>query len=193
MCLEQFSGDDSGNDYEPSPKRIRMERQIRLLREKNEEQETVISSARAQIDMDKFPALISTPRSSTSALIRSNEITPQERKRRIKMKGEQFFKSLKVVADAHQENIHEIISNLASEGDLSYSDIVLGATDVMFSRLDAKKALTLTFSDKSHSILLESLRMPDWTYILLKVRMKISDSAWQTLLNLTQLGRSGVC
>ena len=162
---------------------------------KNEEQETVISSARAQIDMDKveFPALISTPRSSTSALIWLNEITPQERKHRIKMKGEQFFKSLKVVADAHQENIHEIIGNLASEGDLSYSDIVLGATDVMFSRLDAKKALTFTLSDKSHSILLESLRMPDWTYILLKVRTKISNSAWQTLLNLTQLGRSGVC
>ena len=125
MCLEQFSGDDSGNDYEPSPKRIRMERQLRLLQEKNEEQETVISSARVQIDMDKveFPALISTPRSSTSALIRSNEITPQERKSSIKMKGEQFFKSVKVVADAHQENIHEIIGNLASEGDLSYSDI----------------------------------------------------------------------
>ena len=34
VCLEQFSGDDSGNDYEPSPKRIQMERQIRLLREK---------------------------------------------------------------------------------------------------------------------------------------------------------------
>ena len=74
----------------------------------------------------EFPAQISTPRSSTSALIRLNEITPQERKRRIKMKGEQFLKSLKVVADAHQENINEVIGNLASEGGLSYSDIVVG-------------------------------------------------------------------
>ena len=109
-----------------------MERHICLLREKNEQQETVILSARAQTCLNnienafesvEFPAQISTPRSSTSALMRSNEITPQERKRRIKMKGEQFFKSLKVVADAHHENIYEVIGNLASEGDLSYSDI----------------------------------------------------------------------
>ena len=109
------------------------------------------------------------------------------------MKGEQLFKSLKVVTDAHQENIHEIISDLASEGNLSYSNIVLRAMDVMFSRLEVKTALTFTLSDKSHSMLFESLCMPDWTYILLKVRTKISDSAWQTLFNLTQLGRSGVC
>ena len=100
VCLEQFSEDDSGatiTNHEPSPKRIRMERHIRLLREKNEQQETVILSARAQTRLNnienafesvEFPAQISTPRSSTSALIRSNEITPQERKRRIKMKGE---------------------------------------------------------------------------------------------------------
>ena len=141
----------------------------------------------------EFLAQISTPRSSTSALICSNEITPQERKRCIKMKGEQFLKSLKVVADAHQENINEVIGNLVSEGDLSYSDIVVGATDVTFSRLGAKKALSLTLSERSNSMLPEALRMPDWTYILLKVRTKISDSAWQTLLNLTQLGRTGVC
>ena len=51
VCLEQFSEDDSGatiTNHEPaSPKRIRMERHIRLLREKNEQQETVILPARA--------------------------------------------------------------------------------------------------------------------------------------------------
>jgi hypothetical protein len=49
VCLEQFDdnedgSDPAGNDLEPSPKRVRMERQIRLLKEKNEEQETVILS-----------------------------------------------------------------------------------------------------------------------------------------------------
>ena len=138
VCLEQFSEDDSGatiTNHEPaSPKRIRMERHIRLLREKNEQQKTVILPARAHTCLNnienafesvEFPAQISTPRSSTSALIRSNEITPQERKRRIKMKGERFFKSLKVVADAHHGNIYEVIGNLASEGDLSYSDMIV--------------------------------------------------------------------
>ncbi|XP_028403951.1 uncharacterized protein LOC114526542 [Dendronephthya gigantea] len=96
MCLEQFIADATDDNYEPSPKRIRMERQIRLLQEKN-----------------------------------------------------------------------------------------------TLRMLVAKKAFSLTLSEKSHSMLLESLHMQDWTYVLLKVRTKISDSAWQTLLNLTQLGRTG--
>ena len=58
VCLEQFSEDDSGatiTNHEPaSPKRIRMERHIRLLREKNEQQETVILPARAYTCLNNF-------------------------------------------------------------------------------------------------------------------------------------------
>ena len=92
------------------------------------------------------------------------------------MKGEQFFNSLKVVADAHHENIYEVIGNLASEGDLSYSDIVMGATDVMFSRLGAKKALTLTLSERSQSMLLEATRFAHSKWVIevvLKLRMRV--------------------
>ncbi len=65
----------------------------------------------------------------------------QQERKRIKMKGEQFLKSLKVVADAHQENINEVID----KGDLSYSDIVLhwGNGRHVFQIHGAKKALTL--------------------------------------------------
>ena len=203
VCLEQFNNNGDGlyparNDLEPSPKRARMERQLRLLKEKNEEQETVILSVRAWECLNKMdksvsaqsPAKITSPRASTSALIKSNEITPQEKKRRIKTKGEQFMKSLNVVASAYQENINEIIGNMASEGNRVYSDIVIGSTDVIFSRLEVKEALETTLSKQSQSILHKSIQMPDWIYLLLKVRTKISDAGWQTLLNLTQLGRT---
>ena len=72
VCLEQFSGDNSEattSNHEPSPKRIRMERQICLLQEKNK-QDKVILSVRAQKCMNKienvfqpveFPSQISTP------------------------------------------------------------------------------------------------------------------------------------
>jgi hypothetical protein len=90
-------------------------------------------------------------------------------------------KSLNVVACAYQENINEIIGNLTSEGGRRvYSDVVIGATDVMFSR---HGALGTTLSEQSQSILLKSIRMPDWTMLLLKVRTTISDIGWQTLLS----------
>lgn len=171
VCLEQLDdnvnddGLDHARNVEPSPKRARMERQIRLLKEKNYEQETVILSVRAHECLNKIDkslsiqssAKITSPRVSTSALIKSKEISPQEKKLRIKAKGEQFMKSLNVVAYAYQENINEVIGNLASEGDRVYSNIVMGATDVIFSRLKAKAALDTTLSKQSQSILYQSI------------------------------------
>jgi hypothetical protein len=41
------------------------------------------------------------------------------------------MKSLNVVAYAYQENINKIIGNSPSEVDRIYSDVVIGATDLM--------------------------------------------------------------
>ena len=97
VCLEQFDDNGDGsdparNDLEPSPKRARMERQIRLLTEKNKEQETVILSVHAReclnkIDksLSKSPAKITSPRASTSALIKSKKIY-HHKKRSVELK-----------------------------------------------------------------------------------------------------------
>ena len=52
-----------------------------------------------------------------------------------------------------------------------------------------KQAITMK---ENKSNLVASIRVPDWVYLLAKVRMCISDAAWYTLLNLTQLGRTAV-
>jgi hypothetical protein len=63
------------------------------------------------------------------------------------------MKSLNVGAYAYQGNINEIIGNLASEGGRRvYSDVVVGATDVIFSRQYG--ALGTTLSERSQSICL---------------------------------------
>ena len=64
VCLEQLydngdGSDPAGNNLEPSPKRVRMERQIRLLKEKNEQQETVIFSVRARECLNKIDKFLS--------------------------------------------------------------------------------------------------------------------------------------
>ena len=96
------------------------------------------------------------------------------------------------MADVHREDILTVLGDIASE-DLQSdaSDILVGATDVVFQRLGAKKALDVVLSKESRSALITSIRMPDWVCLLLKIRMRISDFEWQTLLNLTQLGRTG--
>lgn len=38
---------------------------------------------------------------------------------------------------------------------------------------------------------IQSLRVPDWTLLYFKLQSRIPDQAWQTLLSLTKLGRTG--
>ena len=39
---------------------------------------------------------------------------------------------------------------------------------------------------------LQSLCVPDWTFLYFKLQSRIPDQAWQTLLSITKLGRTGV-
>ena len=122
---------------------------------------------------------------STTDIFESSEISPPEKKRRIIETGAVLANALKEVAAAHNESIFTVLGNVASS-------ILACSTDVVFSKLGAKKALNVVLSEESRSALVQSVRVPDWVYLLLKVRLRIADAAWQTLLNLTNLGRTGV-
>ena len=38
----------------------------------------------------------------------------------------------------------------------------------------------------------QAMTVPDWQLLLLKLEVPISDEGWQTLLNVTELGKNGV-
>ena len=89
---------------------------------------------------------------------------------------------------AHHEDIFNVLGNLTSEDDTSEAaDIISGTTETIFSRLGAKKALDLIMPADCQDAFVETIRLTDWRYLLLKLMIRISDQAWQMLLNLTQL------
>ena len=96
-----------------------------------------------------------------------------------------------------RRTIHEITECccvcLSGEHQRNNRQFGIRRRSAVFSRLEAKEALDTTLSKQSQSNLHKSMQMPDYVYLPLKVRTKISDAGWQTLLNLTQLGRTGVC
>ena len=55
-----------------------------------------------------------------------------------------------------------------------------------------KKGIKDLLLAKTHQRVLQSMRVPDWVLLYLKIQAELPDAAWQTLLNLTQFGRSGV-
>ena len=86
-----------------------------------------------------------------------------------------------------------MLGNIASQDVKSdITGMLVGANNLMFSQLGPRKALDVVLSEENKSNLFAWILIPDWAYLRAKVRMRISDAAWQTLLNLTQLGRTGV-
>ena len=143
----------------------------------------------------KNPAEYQSPdvRISTSEIIASCEITPPEKKRKMRVKGEYIADALKALALDNGEDVFSMLGDIASQDVKSdIASMLVGANNVMFSQLGPREALDVVLFEENKSNLFASIRVPDWVYLLAKVRMRISDAAWQTLLNLTQLGRTGV-
>ena len=47
-------------------------------------------------------------------------------------------------------------------------------------------------SDGTMKELIDTMKAPDWVQLLFKVKSRLPDNQWQSMLNLTQLGSSKV-
>ena len=207
VLLENISETHTDKAVQEAPEKnkslLRAEGHISLLNEKIAEQESLIKCFQAHrenldnastrhVNITSMSPATPYNEISMSALLSMNEITPPEKKRHIKEKGRHFTIALQNIADEHREDVFQVLGNMAVHGDPVSSKVITGATDIIFSTLGAKKAFETVLSERSRFLLMESIRVPEWVYVLLNVRIRISDSSWRTLLNLTQLGRTGV-
>ena len=82
-----------------------------------------------------------------------------------------------IVNEKHRPEVAQLLSDIAekirsnSSSPLQALETVLGDSSVKF---------------------FQSLRVPDWTLLYFKLQSRIPDQAWQTLLNICKLGRTGV-
>lgn len=72
------------------------------------------------------------------------------------------------------------------------TDVLSEIVDKVIEMKGAKKAFEELLSDNSLQEYLKVLHVQDWALLYFKLSSMIPDDAWQTLLNLTHLGRSGV-
>ena len=82
-----------------------------------------------------------------------------------------------IVNEKHRPEVAQLLSDIAekirsnSSSPLQALETVLGDSSVKF---------------------FQSLRVPDWTLLYFKLQSRIPDQAWQMLLNICKLGRTGV-
>jgi len=81
----------------------------------------------------------------------------------------------------------------ADEEKEEVSETISEEDNIVMEAHGAKKGVTELLLPTTYQRLLKNMRVPDWVLLYFTLQARLPDAAWQTLLNLTQLGRSGVC
>ena len=71
-------------------------------------------------------------------------------------------------------------------------DTVKSVFDLMVDNKGVIPAFSSLLSEDVWQKRIECMHVPDWVYLLFKLKTQISDLGWQDFLNLTKLGRTGV-
>lgn len=151
------------------------------------------------------PTCCSTPVNSSSpslccSLMEETKCSPDlgstTRKRQVVAKCKEVLDSISDISEKYKESIVCILGNSFIYGDDAQRENVRnhiseGINIVMDSK-GSKKGFSELLSSETHARVFQSMRVPDWVLLYFKLHTKLPDSAWQKLLNLTQLGKTGV-
>ena len=98
--------------------------------------------------------------------------------------------SIKDVCDKFQLHLADVLADQVHSSDVGriLSDI---ASKVASKSSSPRQVIEAIMGDSAAQFL-QSLRVPDWTLLYFKLQSRIPDQAWQTLVSLTKLGRTGV-
>lgn len=121
---------------------------------------------------------------------------PTLKKRRVASECKKVSTEVDGVLAKYHETLACILGNSflygADEEKGKVSETISEVVNLVIDAKGPKKGVTELLLPTTYQRLLESMRVPDWVLLYFKLQAKLPDAAWQTLLNLTQLGRSGV-
>ena len=124
-----------------------------------------------------------------------NDLLPSSKRKKISDKATTVMAQVENLCQRNGETLETVVKaccQLAgSDGD-SARDVVISTLDSFVEEKGARTAFSKLVSDESWQKRLQEMRVPDWIYLLFKLKSRISDCGWQDLTNLTNLGRTGV-
>jgi len=81
---------------------------------------------------------------------------------------------------------------LPGEDGRGIRELFTSVFDSLVKEKGFRTAFAKLVSEETWEERINAMRVPDWIYLLFKLKALISDSAWQDLTNLARLGRTGV-
>ena len=134
--------------------------------------------------------------SSTSIIeetLKSSSIGPTLTKRKVAHECRKVTEELDGVLAKYHESLACVLGNTFLYGDGEEKQKVSETlSEIVNLVMDAKKGLTELLLPETYLRLLHSMKVPDWVLLYFKLQARLPDAGWQTLLNLTHLGKSRV-
>ena len=162
---------------------------------------------------NSFPGLLPSPPKPKSTPLPVQHIPPKSERRKrtlLELRGDEnlsvAFKKKKIretavnvmkeastLCKSNGESLGSVLGEcccLNGNAGREAREVVMTTFDSLIKEKGVQAAFSKLLPEGAWDERVKALRVPDWHYLLFKSR--ISDSAWQDLINLTKLGRTGV-
>ncbi|KAL9977019.1 hypothetical protein ACROYT_G014379 [Oculina patagonica] len=118
------------------------------------------------------------------------------RKKEVKKRCKKVTTLLHVVSEKYGDSMSCVLANSFIFGNNAerseVRDIISDVANMIIEAIGSKKGLSGLLSSEIYDRIMKSMRVPDWILPYFKLQTKPPDSEWQTLLNLTQLGKNNL-
>ena len=135
------------------------------------------------------------PKKRTIADLKMDDgLNPTSKKKKVRQTATEMMKQIQGICDSNGESLGSVLGEccLLPGKENGAREAVSSTLDLMVKEKGARTAFTKLVSEEAWEKRIECMRMPDWFYLLYKLKSRTSDSGWQYLTNLTKLGRTGV-
>ena len=85
-----------------------------------------------------------------------------------------------------------VLSNMCAFGNPEAKAIVNEIVEEVAVKKGMKRSVEELVDDDTLLKYMESLRVPDWKLVLFQAMARVSTKTWQSVINITRLGRTGV-
>lgn len=94
------------------------------------------------------------------------------------------------MCEQNRETLTSVLGNMCALKDKQ--EIVMEVIDMMAKKRGIKSTFEELLNEETLEKYVTTMRVPDWVLVYFKIKARISDSTWQTGINFTNLGRTGV-
>ena len=111
----------------------------------------------------------------------------------LKKRARRVFEHVNDVCAENRESLASVLRNMCAFKDQQAQGIVMDVVDMVAEKRGVGDTFKELLSEETLDRYVDSRRVPDWVLVYFKLKARISDSTWQTAINFTNLGRTGVC